>query len=130
MNNLSIRKFLLFFFILSLSVAVSEAQSFKRNPPKHYGRGLIRKSPGRAKNIKIKEPRTVEKAKKKQAAREKQLKQDYAEFVKNNRKRSIEMQTPEVQARMTQNIKDADANYKAKKKRIASGSKKAGKKYR
>ncbi|MCJ7448333.1 MAG: hypothetical protein MUO72_11635 [Bacteroidales bacterium] len=131
MNNLSIRKFLLFVLLFSLSVAVCEAQSFKRYPTRHPGRSLSRKSPGgRSKDVKIREPRSVEKAKNKQAAKEKQYKQDYSNSIKDNRKYFLEIQTPEVQARMKENRKNADATVKAKKKKNASGMKKAGKKYR
>jgi len=131
MNNLSGRKFLLVALLFSLSVAVSEAQSFKRYPTKHPGRSLSRKSPGgRSKEVKIREPRAVEKAKKKQLNKVKRQDQDYANYVKDNRKHFLEIQTTDVQARVKQNRKDSEANYKAKKKKNTSGMKKAGKKYR
>jgi hypothetical protein len=130
MNNLSVRKFLLFALLFSLSVAVIEAQSFKRYPTRHPGRSLTRKTPGKSKEVKIREPKAVEKAKNKQAAKEKQQDQDYANYVKDNRKHFLEIQTTDVQARVKQNRKDSEANYKAKKKKNASGMKKAGKKYR
>jgi len=130
MNSLSIRKLLFTALILSIFVSVSEAQSFKRHPVRHPGRSLTRKTPGRSKEVKIREPRAVEKAKKKQLNKVKQQDRDYANYVKGNRKHFLEIQTPDVQARIIQNRKDAEASYKAKKKTNASGMKKAGKKYR
>jgi hypothetical protein len=130
MNNISIRKILMFFIIFGLSVAVCEAQSFKRYSVRHPGRSMNRKTPKRAKEVKIREPRKVEKAKRIQQAKEKQNDEDYKQFVRENRKRSIEIQTPEVQERMRQNIKDAEENYKIKKKRNTAGMKRAGRKYR
>lgn len=75
------------------------------------------------------EPKAAKKARKKQEAKKKQQKKDYADFVKANQKRSVEIQTPEVQERMKQNLKDADSKYKNKKKVNTSRTKKAGKKY-
>jgi hypothetical protein len=75
------------------------------------------------------EPKAARKARKKQEAKERKQDKEYGNFVKNNQKRSIEIQTPEVQARMKQNVKDANARYKARKKTNASRSKKTGRKY-
>ena len=75
------------------------------------------------------EPKAARKARKKQEAKEKKQDKEYENFVRNNQKRSIEIQTPEVQERMKQNVKDANAKYKARKKTNASRSKKTGRKY-
>jgi hypothetical protein len=50
--------------------------------------------------------------------------------VKQSQKRTIDIQTPEVQDRMKQNKKDTAARDKEKKKKVRSGSMKAGKKYK
>jgi len=76
------------------------------------------------------EPRAARKARLKQEAKDRQLKKDYEKFVKNNQKRSIEIQSPEVQERMKQNVKDANSKYKAKKKSNKSTTKRAARKYR
>jgi hypothetical protein len=89
----------------------------------------MNKSPGRRKQVKIRKPMTASKAKREQETNEKKLKRDYKKFVRDNRKRALEIQTPDVRERMKQNRKDADSNYKAKKKAISSKGKKAGKKY-
>jgi len=82
------------------------------------------------KKTKLKKPVSAEKAQKQAEAKDKQRRKESEQYIKENRKRSIEIQTPEVQARMKQNVKDANASYKAQKKSNASRTKKAGRKYR
>ena len=69
-------------------------------------------------------------AKKKQEANDRRLKKDYDKSVKQSQKRTIDIQTPEVQARMKQNKKEDVTRYKDKKKKVKEGSKRAGKKYK
>jgi hypothetical protein len=130
MNNLSMRKFFLFVFILSLAIGSCNAQIFHKNASRNAERGLFGKSPGKKKEVKVKEPRTVLKAKKKQEANERKLKRDYEKSVKRSQKRTVDIQTPEVQVRMKQNQKDSAARDKAKKKKVKTSTKKAGKKYK
>lgn len=78
----------------------------------------------------IRKPVSAEKARKKAEAKEEKRKKDGEKYIKENRERSLEIQTPEVRERMQQNVKDANARYKAKKKNNASRTKKAGRKYR
>ena len=54
----------------------------------------------------------------------------YEAYIKESKKRSYEIQTPEVQERMKANRKESDLRYKSKKKKISDQSKKAGRKYR
>lgn len=129
MSRLSLIKFLIFSFIFSLSVSVCQAQSFDR-PRAHRLQNHNSKGPLRSKTIKVREPKSVEKAKKKAEAKEKKDKKEYEKSVRENQKHSIEIQTPVVKARMKQNIKNSNANYRAKKKNISSGNKKSGRKYR
>lgn len=75
------------------------------------------------------EPKGAVRAKKKQEAKKKKEKKDYANYVKENQKRSIEIQTPEVQERMKQNVKDANSRYKTKKKTNINRTRKTGRKY-
>lgn len=82
------------------------------------------------KKAKIKKPVSAEKAKKQAEERDKKRKKEGEKYIKENRERSLEIQTPEVRERMKQNVKDANANYKAKKKSNASRTKKAGRRYR
>jgi hypothetical protein len=130
MNRLSMKRFLVFVLVLSLAISICEAQSFDRPSPPKTGRGATHKGPLRHKEVKVKKPKSITKAQKKSEAKEKKHKKDYANYVKENQKRSIEIQTPEVQNRMKQNMKDSNNSYKMKKKHTSSKSKKAGQKYR
>jgi len=82
------------------------------------------------KKVKVKKPVSAKRAQKLQAKKEKKLKRDSENFVKENRKRSLEIQTSGVRERMKQNVKDANTRYKDKKKTNTSRSKKAGRKYK
>lgn len=123
------RKLFLLVLILSLTVGVSDAQIFHKNASKKAEKELFVKSGRKEKKVKVREPRSVTKAKKKQEANEKKLKKDYAKSVKESQKRTYDIQTPEVKARMKQNQKNTDVRDKTKKKNIKSSTKKAGKKY-
>ncbi len=70
-----------------------------------------------------------EKAKKQQEAKKKKQDKEWDEYVKENRKHALEIQTPEVRERMKTNRKDSDIKYKAKRKKISEGSRRAGRKY-
>jgi hypothetical protein len=50
--------------------------------------------------------------------------------VKKSRKHALEIQSPEVKARMLENRKEADLKYKEKKKNRAESSRKTGRKYK
>jgi hypothetical protein len=125
MNNLSMRKFFLFLFVLFLAQASANAQIFHKNPEKQ----LFGKSHGSRKEAKVKEPRKVLKAKKKQEANDRRLRNEYDKSVKQSQKRTVDIQTPEVQARMKQNKKDYTRRDRDKKKKIKAASKEARGKY-
>ncbi|MDQ1296217.1 MAG: hypothetical protein QG576_149 [Bacteroidota bacterium] len=129
MNNLSGKKLLIPIIFFSLSSVVCEAQTFERYGAPKQGRRVVKKGPIKSKEVKIQLLKSIEKAKKKQEANDKKLRNDYRKFVKWNRKRSIKIQTPEVQMRMKQNIKNANSSYRTKKKNSALRTKKAGRKY-
>jgi hypothetical protein len=128
MKNLPVKKIILFFMILSLTVSHCEAQRYKRNT-RNPERELFGKSLNN-KTVKYREAPSIVRAKKKQEANQKRLKKEYNDYVKNSRKRAVEIQSPEVKERMRENRKEADSKYKAKKKRMSDSSTKAGKKYR
>ena len=121
MNNLFSRKVFLFGFIFLLTISSCNGQFFKKHGSRNADRGLFGK---------VKEPRTVLKAKKIQEAKDRKLKKDYSRSVKRSQKRTIDIQTPEVQVRMKQNQKNSVIRDNAKKKKVRSNSKKAGKKYK
>jgi hypothetical protein len=126
MNKLYLRKFFLIAFVLSLTIGSCNAQIFHKSPEKK----LFGKTLGHKKEAKVKEPRTILKARKKQEAKEKKLNKDKAKSVKRSRKRTLDIQTPEVQARMKQNQKDFTLRDKAKKKNTKATTKKARNKYK
>ena len=130
MNNLYMRKLGLIVFISLLSVGICNSQVLRKNTSKKAEKGLFGKSTGRKKEIKIKEPRKVLKAKRKQESNEKKIKRDYAQFIKKSQQRTYQIQTPEVQARMKQNQKDSAIRDRAKKKNAKTTSKKAARKYK
>lgn len=124
------KRLFLLLFISTLTIGSANAQLFHRNAARSAEKGLFGKSLSKKKQVKVKEPRSVMKAKKKQEANENKIKKDYAAHVKKSQKRSIEIQTPEVQERMKQNQKNLELRDKAKKKKVRTSNKKAGKKYK
>lgn len=125
MNNLSSRRLFLIFFFLTLAISSCNAQIFHKNPEKKlFGRSL-----GNMRQAKVKEPKSVMKAKRKQEANERKLNREYAKSVKRSQKRTVDIQTPEVKARMKQNKKDTKLRDKEKRKNIKSSTRGAGKKY-
>jgi hypothetical protein len=130
MNILPFRRLFVPVLMLSLAMPVCQAQSFDRPSAPKQQRGSSHKGPLKHKTVKIKGPKAVEKSKKEQEIKQSKLKKDYGKYVKENQKRSIEIQSPEVKSRMKQNIKDADSNYKVKHKNSATRTRRAGKKYK
>ncbi|HNW57473.1 MAG TPA: hypothetical protein PLR88_01910 [Bacteroidales bacterium] len=122
------KKIFLLICISLFTIGISNGQIFNKNSLKVAEKGLFGKS-RKDKKVKIREPKTVTRAKKKQEANDKRLKKEYAKSVKESQKRSYEIQTPEVKARMKQNQKDTALRDKMKKKKVKSDTKKAGKKY-
>ena len=124
------RKSFLIVLLFSLSISICNAQLLHKKSSRHIEKGLFGKSGSKKKTIKIKEPRTVNKAKKKQEANQQRLKNDYAKSIKRSQKRTIAIQTPDVQERMKQNQKIFAQRDKTKRKKTKSGSSKARRKYR
>ncbi|MFZ2338721.1 MAG: hypothetical protein WAW07_03235 [Bacteroidales bacterium] len=128
MNFLSFRRLLMLFLIMFCTISVCEAQRYKRsirNPERElFGKSL------NTKRVKYRESPSVVRAKKKQNANQEKLKKDYAEYVKNERKRAVEIQSPEVRERMTANRRESDLKYKEKKKKRTADGKMAGRKFR
>jgi len=91
--------------------------------------GKKRKAP---KGAKVREPKTVVRAKKEQEKREAEKDKAYEKAVKQNKKRQYEIQTDEVKARMKQNEKDIKLRDREKKKRERQSARESGasRKYR
>ncbi len=123
------KKTFLLIIILTLAIGSANAQIFKHRAIAKAEKGISNKS-ARSKGAKVKEPRAVIKAKKKQEANDKKLKSDYEKSTKASQKRTYDIQTPDVQKRMKQNEKDASIRDKAKKSKTKQTTKKAGKKYK
>ncbi|MBS0010387.1 MAG: hypothetical protein KFF49_03200 [Bacteroidales bacterium] len=79
---------------------------------------------------KIKEPRTVTRAKKEQSKREDERGKAYLRAVDENKQRHYEIQTDNVRERMKQNEKEIKAREKERKKAIRKAGRKARKKYK
>ena len=126
MNKLSLTKFFLFLFVLSLATGSGNAQIFHKNPEKQ----LFGKAHRNNKEVKAKEPRSVLKAKRKQEANDRRLEKNYEKSVRKSQKRTIDIQTPKVQARMKQNKKDTTVREKEKRKKVRASSQGAGEKYK
>ena len=126
MNNISWRRIFLFIFLLSLLIGSCNAQIFHKNPEKQ----LFGKTLGKKKEVKVKEPRSVLKAIRKQEANDHKLQKEYEKKVKRSQKRTIDIQSPEVQTRMKQNKKDFTMRDKEKKKKVRASTRKAGEKYK
>jgi hypothetical protein len=124
MNNLSMRKFFILVFFLTLVIVSCNAQLINKKGSGSTEKGLFRKSPG------VKGPRAAVKAQKKQEAKDRKDKKDSAKAVKQSQKRTIDIQTPDVQARMKQNQKNTAVRDKEKKKKVKTSNKRAGKKYK
>ena len=126
MNNLSARRLFLILFLFSLAIGSSDGQLFHKNPEK----ALFGKTVGRKREAKVKEPRSILRAKRKQEANDRRLKRNYDKSVKRSQKRTMDIQTPEVQARMKQNKKDTTIRDRGKKKKFETATKGAEKKYK
>lgn len=114
MKTLTFRDFLIFALSLSLSTGTSEA-----------GYLMTSISPG----MSFIQPRKAKKVQKKQDDKEMKRKKAIKDGSRDAQKRSFEIQSPEVQARMKQNKKDTVARDKARKKIHKAGTKRGAKKY-
>jgi len=120
-------KIVILFLVFLSAATICEAQSGRpsRNPEKQlFGRSLKKKQ------VKYREAPSIVRARKKQEARQEQLKKEYDQYVKDQRKRAFEIQSPGVQERMKQNRKDTDQNYREKRKKQKENSKEKRGKYR
>jgi len=130
MNKLSVKRIFIILLILTFAVNSADSQIFRKNASRKAEKDLFGTSLSKKKAPKVKEPRSVTRAKKKQEANKRKLDRDYAKHVKKSKKRTFDIQTSEVQERMKQDKKYTAARDKEKKKKIRSSTKKAGKKYK
>ncbi len=124
------KKLLLLLIVLSVAAGSAEGQIFKKNASRRAEKGLFGKSRSNSRSAKIKQPRAVTKAVKKQEANDKKLKSDYDKSIKRSQQRTLDIQTADVQERMKKNQKETIERDKAKKKNTKTAGRKAGKKYK
>ena len=117
-------------FFLMMAIGQCNAQIFHKNASRNVEKRLFGKTLGKKKEAKIKEPRSVVKSKKKQEANDRKLKKDYDKSIRRSQKRTLDIQTPEVQARMKQNKKTSSTRDKEKRKKDRKSTKKAEGKYK
>jgi hypothetical protein len=129
MNRFPSIKHLCFVLVFFLTLSICHGMPALTYSASMDGKGIPEALPQK-KKAKVKKPASAEKAQKQAEARDKQRRKESGKYIEENRKRSIEIQTPEVQERMKQNVKDANAKSKAKKKNNTARTRKVGRKYR
>jgi hypothetical protein len=127
------RNILIIIFLMLVageSVAKAQTTIFDR----WQARRIEKKMSGSRRKVekekKIREPRSVTRAKKEQAKREEKLRNDYKKTIGESRNRHFDIQTTDVQERMKQNEKEIIAREKAKRKAMRKATRKARKKYK
>jgi hypothetical protein len=106
-------------FLIFSSCGTHQYKRSIRNPERGlFGRSL------NTRTVKYREAPSIVRAKKKQEANQQKLKKEYEDYIVQNRKRALEIQTPEVRERMSDNRKNSELNYKEKKKRLDKASRK------
>lgn len=123
MKKLHIRKILIFIIVLSLAAASCSSMA-SRSASRKAERAMA--GGGRA----FRESRKVRMAKKQQERRQAGLKKEYNKQVSLSRKRTYEIQSDDVKARMKRNEANIAAREKAKSKKSRADAKNASKKYR
>lgn len=108
---------MVFLFLIYLGRAVCGAQSVGSGDPGNPGKEVSGKSDKKNEALKIRKPRTAEKAMKAEETRKRKEKRNYEKAVKESQKRSIKIQTPEVQARMKQNKRETASKQRTKKRK-------------
>lgn len=127
MNKLRLSKLIALSISCCFVLQSCNSSLFKKsvfNKTERHIAGSKRSSP------KVREPRKVLQAKKQQEKRQAQIDKESDKFVKNSRKRSYEIQTADVKARMKQNESNIAARDRVKDKRIRSASKSRARKFR
>jgi hypothetical protein len=126
MKRLSFRQLIAFLLVFTIGFSYCEAQDRAPRPAK---RGIFGLFSGKKKPGDIKAPKSAGQVKKEQEKKKKQQDLAWAKSVKESQKRTIKIQTPEVQNRMKQDQKDIAAREKARSKKASKATRAAGKKY-
>jgi hypothetical protein len=130
MNNLSFRRLLVFLLVLVIGISVCNAQAFGDRAPKPEKKGLFGMFSGKKSSGKVNAPKKVSQVKKEQAKKKQKADAAYAKSIEESKKRTIKIQTPDVQERMKMNQKEIADREKAKKKKTSDASKRAARKFK
>ena len=130
MNRLSVRQLVVIMLVFTVGISVCEAQTSADRAPKPARKGIFGLFSGKKSTGKPKAPKNASQVKKEQEKKKKKSDEDYAKAVKESQKRTIKIQTPDVQDRMKQDKKDTAARDKARKKKTSSANRKSGRKYK
>jgi hypothetical protein len=122
------KKIFLFVLIISVIQCMCIGQDNRQPAPSKPGKGIFGNLHIFGKKDKIKYPGSARKAQKKQEVNKQKLKKEYEKSIVQSQERTLEIQTPDVKARMKQNKKETAARNKAKKKHVRQSSRKARKK--
>jgi len=118
MNRIPVKYILLLVVLLFTAVSVCDLHGQGKTRGRSPERSLFGKSRKvKTTDKKVREPRSVRKAKEEQARKEAKLKKDYNKYVADSKSRAYKIQSPEVQARMKQNEKDIKEREKDHKKK-------------
>lgn len=126
MNKLHPRRFLPLLLIAALLLGSCQSAFFSRSRTRKVEKNMA--GPGR-KTVRMKEAPGVRRAKKTQEKKQEKLDREYHKSVKESQKRSYEIQSDDVKARMKQNDADRKIREKNKSKKTRQATRKAGKKY-
>lgn len=126
------KKTLILILLISVTIPAFPGLAYNRYMSDLPAGDLFSTTAEMQKKAKVKKPQSAKKAQKKQAAKDKKIQKNYEKYgvyERDNQRHALEIQTPTVRERMKQNIRDANANYKAKKKSNTARTKKGAKKY-
>ncbi len=130
MNRLSFNKLAVFALIFTFGISVCQGQSRGDRAPKPQKKGIFGLFSGKKSGSKVGKPKSVKQIQREQAMKKKKADEEYAKSIKESQKRTIKIQTPDVQARMKQNQKEVASREKAKKKKTTTATRKGAKKYK
>jgi hypothetical protein len=127
MKRLSFRQLIVFFVVFTIGISLCEAQD---RAPKPAKKGVFGLFSGKKSSSRVKAPKSASKVQKEQDRKDKKKDADWAKTVKESQKRTIKIQTPEVQNRMKQDQKDITAREKARMKKSSKTTRSGAKKYK
>lgn len=126
MKQLAFHRIILIILVMIVVCTSCNSRLFSRMQVRKAERSM---SGSERSSRRIIEPKAARKAKEKQEKNQKKLKADYYKSINKSKKRTIDIQTPEVQERMKQDIRDIKKRDKTVKKRSGNVTHRGAKKY-